>query len=343
MIKQPMEMDFNDKKFAMIIYGSPGVGKTTLALSAPEPIIIDFDRGISRVSAQHRKTAILCDKYEDVLQDIESPEVAACQTIIIDTGGSFVSFLQDWAMRSNPTLNRQKNGAISLKGFGAVKQEFSRFTSYIRDVKHKNLIYIFHSEEKTDKDGNSQQRLMCEGASKNLVWTPCDFGGYVQMIGNDRTISFTPEQEFFAKGCHGIKGRHKIPELGLADENNFVTRLFEAAKQSLAAENEMFAPMKEQYDLIMVKVREIVEGITDVDSANAAAVALPALDHALTSKKEASAMLQQKTAALGLIWSKANGSYIGKAVDEATAQEDDSAAVKAEKRPEKKQTEKLGD
>lgn len=43
MIRQPEEMTFTDKKFSMIIYGSPGLGKTTLALSAPAPVIIDFD------------------------------------------------------------------------------------------------------------------------------------------------------------------------------------------------------------------------------------------------------------------------------------------------------------
>lgn len=63
MIKQPEEMTFSDKTFSMILYGSPGVGKTTLALSAPDPIIIDFDRGISRVKAQHRKPTIVCDTY----------------------------------------------------------------------------------------------------------------------------------------------------------------------------------------------------------------------------------------------------------------------------------------
>ena len=84
MIKQPIDMTFSDKKFSIILYGSPGVGKTTLALSAPDPVIIDFDRGMSRVKAQHRKTTIVCTNYEEVLSDIESPEVAACQTIIID-------------------------------------------------------------------------------------------------------------------------------------------------------------------------------------------------------------------------------------------------------------------
>ena len=40
-----------------------------------------------------------------------------------DTGEAFVTYLQDWAMRTNPAQNRQKNGAPSLKGFGAVKEE----------------------------------------------------------------------------------------------------------------------------------------------------------------------------------------------------------------------------
>lgn len=309
MIKQPIDMTFSDKKFSMILYGSPGVGKTTLALSAPDPVIIDFDRGMSRVKAQHRKTTIVCANYEEVLSDIESPEVAACQTIIIDTGGSFVTFLQDWAMRSNPAVNKQKNGSISLKGFGAVKSEFNRFTSYIKDVLNKNVIYVFHSEEKTDKDGNTQQRLMCEGAAKNIVWTPCDFGGYVQMIGDSRVVCFTPEQEYFAKGCHGIAGRYTVPQLGPTDQNDFLTKLFDKAKKSIEDENQVFAPLKEQYDAAMAQVAEILASITDIETANAAAAKIPTLDHALTSKKEASAMLKAKTSELGLIWSRELNSF----------------------------------
>ena len=141
MIKQPIDMEFSDKKFSMILYGSPGLGKTTLALSAPDPILIDFDRGVSRVKAYHRKTTIICSTYEEVLEDIRSPEIKDCQTIIIDTGGSFVTYLQDWAMRANPAQNRQKNGALSLKGFGAVKQEFQRFTNMVKDTMNKNIIY----------------------------------------------------------------------------------------------------------------------------------------------------------------------------------------------------------
>ena len=310
MIVTPENMSFDSKKFSMILYGSPGVGKTTLALSAPDPILIDFDRGMSRVRTQHRKTSIFCDTYEDVLTDLESPAMKDFQTIVVDTGGSFITYLQDWAMRADPKVNKQKNGAISLKGFGAVKQEFSRFTGYVRDTLNKNLIYVFHSMEQTDKDGNVQVRLMCEGAAKNIVWTPCDFGGYVQMIGNQRVVCFTPEQEYFAKGCHGIKGQMVVPELGPNDENNFISRLFDKAKANIAAEAEAYAPIKAQYEAVMETVRKMLESVTDAESANKVSADIQALAHASTSLKESSKMLKDKAASIGLVYSKSAAGFI---------------------------------
>lgn len=309
MIRQPEEMTFTDKKFSMIIYGSPGLGKTTLALSAPAPVIIDFDRGISRVKAYHRKTTIECQTYEEVLDDLQSPIVKDCQTLIIDTGGSFISFLQDWAMRSDPASNQKKKGGISQSGYGAVKVEFARFTSLIRDIMNKNLIYVFHSDEQKDKDGIPQQRLICEGSSRNTVWTPCDFGGYMQMLGNKRYISFTPEQEFFAKGCHGIEGRYEVPSLGPADKNDFLTKLFAQARANIAADNEAFAPVREQYNTVMKQVLEIIKGISTVDDATKAAHHLPTLNHAMTSKTEASNLLKVKAKELNLLWDKEAQEY----------------------------------
>lgn len=309
MIKQPIDMEFSDKKFSMILYGSPGLGKTTLALSAPDPILIDFDRGVSRVKAYHRKTTIICSTYEEVLEDIRSPEIKDCQTIIIDTGGSFVTYLQDWAMRANPAQNRQKNGALSLKGFGAVKQEFQRFTNMVKDTMNKNIIYVFHSDEQKDKDGNPMQRLQCEGAARNLVWQPCDLGAYMQMIGNRRVINFTPTDEFFAKGCYGIDGQREVPTIGLTDKNDCLTRLFEEAKANIAAENDAFIPIKEQYDAVMADAREIIASVSTVEEANAAAEMLPKLDHALTSKKEIGALLNARAKELGFVWDKESKSY----------------------------------
>lgn len=311
MIVRPEEMSFENKKFVVILYGSPGIGKTTLAFSAPKPILVDFDKGVSRVKVYHRKDTIMCSNYKEVLSDIASPAIKDYETIVIDTGGSFVTYLQDWAMKENPAVNTQKNGAISLKGFGAVKAEFIRFSNYVRDILNKNLIYVFHSVEEKDKEGNPMQRLLCEGSARNLVWQPADLGGYIQMIGNKRTISFTPEQEFFAKGCYGIEGRKEIPTLSPTDKNDFLTRLFDEAKENLRKESEVFLPVKQKYEEVMEQAKDIVEAAQTADDVNKAVEELQKLDHALTSKKESALLLHEKATSLGLTYDKTSKTYRG--------------------------------
>lgn len=309
-IKQPNELNFNDKKFSMIIYGSPGVGKTTLALSAPNPILFDFDRGISRVKAEHRKATSVCDTYEEVLADINSAEMKNYDTIIIDTGGSFVTFLKDWAFRTRPGCKTKNGDFHGMKGFGEVKNEFARFTEDIKTRLNKNIIYIFHSVESADRDGNPVQRLNCEGSTKNTVWTPCDFGGYVQMLGTRRDICFTPEQEFFAKGCHGISGHRTIPALQDGTVNNFITKIFEEAKQNIIKEQAALEPIKAQYTATMDSVKALIENVTDINSCNAALAEIGAMKHALTSKKEAGALLNAKAKEIGLAYDKTAKAYV---------------------------------
>ena len=311
-IIRPESMDFSKQTFSAIIYGSPGVGKTTLALSAPSPVLIDFDHGVSRVRAAHRAPTIVCSNYEEVLRDVKSPEMKEFETIIIDTGGSFVEYLKDWAFRTKADA-RTKAGAFNgLKGFGYVKSEFASFTGHIKTVLNKNVIYVFHSTEQADKDGNPTQRLMCEGSVRNTVWNPCDFGGYVQMIGSKRVICFSPTQEYFAKGTHGVAGEIPVPTLTDGTPNDFMTKLFEQARQSIIEENDAYAPQKRQYDEVMDLVRTCLDNVEDAETATMAAQTIQGFDHALTSKKEASAMLKAKTDALGLRWSKDAGGYVQK-------------------------------
>ena len=307
MILTPEKMDFSKQTFSAIVYGSPGIGKTTLACSAPKPLLIDFDRGVSRVRADHRVPTIIAENYEEVWNDLQSPDVAPFETIIIDTGGGFVTYLKDWAFRTKPQAKTKAGEFSSLKGFGFVKTEFQYFTNHIKTVMNKNIIYVFHAEEKADKDGNPVQRLLCEGSARNTVWNSCDFGGYLQMLGTQRTICFTPEQEYFAKGTHGINGKIAVPFLDNKHPNTFMTQLFEQARKNIEAEKEYFEPLKAQYAATMENVQGIIGDIVDAETANVAAETIAGLEHALTSKQEALAMLTEKTNALGLKYTKKDG------------------------------------
>ena len=42
-----------------LIYGQAGMGKTTLALSAPKPLLLDFDNGVKRVNMTHLDLSLI--------------------------------------------------------------------------------------------------------------------------------------------------------------------------------------------------------------------------------------------------------------------------------------------
>jgi len=311
-IVRPQDMDFSKQTFSAIIYGSPGMGKTTLAISAPKPVLIDFDNGVSRVAAAHRVPTIMCSTYEEVLKDIDSPEMDEFETIVIDTGGSFVSYLKDWAFRTKKDAKTMKGTPNTLKMFGYAKSEFAAFSEKITKVKKKNVIYVFHSEEKMDKDGNPVQRLMCEGAARNTVWNSCDFGGYLQMVNNERKLCFTPTDDYFAKGTHGIVGQIAVPQLTEGQPNDLMTRLFEQARKSIIEETKVLSEQMKQYEETIGDVKAILEAVTDVETANMALAQISDLTHALTSKKESGAMLNAKAKELGLKYDGKAKAYVAR-------------------------------
>lgn len=310
-IVMPNEMDFTNKNFSMIISGSPGIGKTTVALSAPDPVLVDFDDGVSRVKARHRKPTVIGKTYEEIRDDVtKSPLVKQAQTLVIDTGGAFITYLQDWAIRDNPGQNKQKNSeAISQKGFGAVKAEFVRFTNMLRTTMKKNIIYIFHTVE--EKDGDiTRYRLMCEGSARNIVWQPCDLGCFMQISNSKRYLGFTPTEQYFAKGCYGITGLVEVPELDESMPNDLITRLFGRARENISRESAQGAEETARYNEAMEAVKPIIESIVDSETALAATTQLKEISHALSSEREARAMLSAKVKELGLKWDKAAGAYV---------------------------------
>ena len=129
------------------------------------------------------------------------------------------------------------------------------------------------------------------------------------MIGNDRVVSFTPSQEFFAKGCYGIEGTIAVPALKPTDKNDMLTRLFEKARNQIQSEVEALNPVKEQYEAVMAEVNALLEQVQTVDDLNEAKDVIASMDHVLTSKAEAGAMIKEKAKAIGAVLDKATKTY----------------------------------
>ena len=304
-IVKPTEMDFSKKNIIMIVSGLPGTGKTTLALSAPDVLLIDTDEGLARVNPAHRKDASVCKTYEEILADIKAAE-GQYKTIVIDTCGALIEYMKDWAMRTDPKASKN-NGGFSLQGYGVIKQEFLRLSAELR--KKFNVIFLFHENMTKNGDEGTFYELVVEGSTRTLVYQPADLAAHLFIMNGKRYLGFTPTEQYSAKSAYGIKGLVEVPELKDGDPNDFLTKLFAKVRDNLAKESKTLAPQKDTYAEAMAEAKSICECVHAPEDVAQAAQAIAGLTHALTSEKEAKAMLKARIAELNIVWDKASKTY----------------------------------
>ena len=304
-IVKPTEMNFSNKNIIAIISGLPGTGKTTLALSAPDVLLIDTDEGMARVNPAHRKDASICKTYEEVLADIKAAE-GQYKTIVIDTCGALIEYMKDWAMRTDPKASK-KDGGFSLQGYGIIKSEFIRLSAELR--KKFNVIFLFH-ESMTKVDENVFYELVVEGSARTLVYQPADLAAHLFIQNGKRYLGFTPTEQYSAKSAYGINGLIEVPELKEGEENNFLTKLFAKVRSNLAAESAALSPEKEKYDVAISIAKKMVDSVNSPEQVQEVVDGLKRLDHALTSEKEATAMLKARCKELDIVWDKVKKTYV---------------------------------
>ena len=307
MIHNPNEIREGNKKIRMLIAGYPGIGKSTLALSAPKPLHIDVDFGIDRIEPRYRAPYIQPKNYEEILSDLTPENVAPFETLVFDTGGKLISLMSLWAIKKDPKYG-QRDGSLSLKGYGAVGKEFVRLMDYCFYELKKNIVIVFHATEEKDGDA-TRLRIKVEGQTKNNVWEPMDLGGFVEIYGNDRTIGFSNCEKYFAKGTRGISGIRKIPALGPSSANDFLTKLFEEYNAKAAEEVAHNAQETEKYNRAMELGRAVIEGVHDAASANDSMADFKAIPHALASERELGVLWNGKIKELGLLYDKVLKAY----------------------------------
>ena len=306
MIQKPENIIPSEKKIRMLIAGYPGIGKSTLALSAPRPLHIDCDFGIDRVEPQYRKPFIQPGSYAELQNDLQPGNLADYDTLVFDTGGKLITLMSQWAIQQDPKYG-QRDGSLSLKGYGFVGREFVRLMDYCFYTLKKHIVIIFHATEEKDGD-NTRLRIKVEGQTKNNVWEPMDLGGFMEMQGNDRTIGFSNCERYFAKGTRGIHGIYKIPDLK-DHKNDFLTWLFNEYNKKSEAEVAAATEQQQKYTEAMAVGREIISNVTDAETANKAIKAMATLEHALTSKKELDVEWKAKIKSLGLTYNKTTKTY----------------------------------
>ena len=305
MVVHSDQLTFDDLHITFLGFGAPGTGKSTIGYSARKPLFINLDKGAHRVKPEHRdgKDTSVCSNFDEVKADVEYAK-GKYQTIVIDTGGALVEMLKQYVV-DHPSEFKggaKSMGGISLQGYGFVKQLWNDFANMVRS--NFDVVYIFHETAEKNNDEGVFYNIVVEGAARNSVWQSADLAARLFISNGQRYLGFTPTESYSAKSSFGISGLVAVPELKPGDKNDFLEKLFDKARANLKAENESLAPKKEKYDAAMAEAKRACEAVNKPEDVAPAAKYIKSLEHALTSEKEATAMLKSRLAELGIVWDK---------------------------------------
>ena len=247
--------------FVGLIYGQPGVGKSTLALSAPNPICIDFDHGMKRVQPQHRAPSLQVATYAQVLELLNGKEIEPFDTIIMDTLGKTIDRICDYCASNNPKA-RQGDGTMTRKGWGEVKNTFHALLKLLKS-KGKSLLFVAHESEEKNGD-DTIKRPDCSGSARKDIVKELDFMGYMEMVGTKRTINFAPTDKYYAKNSLGLKHAIEIPDTEKG--NSFIAK--EIVKLSEERLKEQSA-LRVAYDALIKGIDAAIGATTNAEQVNA--------------------------------------------------------------------------
>jgi hypothetical protein len=306
LIKKPHELTVQPT-IKVLIYGQPGLGKTTFALSAPNPLLIDFDGGVHRVNAAHQCDTLPVSNYQEFL-DVLKENLGSYKTLVIDTAGKMLDYMGAYLIAGDPKLGK-RDGSLTLPGYGARKAEFVRVLKQI-SIMGKHLVFVAH--EKEDKDGDQKVvRPEIGGSSAGDLIKELDLVGYMEAIGKRRTISFNPCEKYYAKNVCNLPAIIDIPVLideagELVIPNNQLANIFDVYNNNLEKRKAIAAEYAELIEMINIKIDSVI----DADTANEVSEwAIKFANWIWDAKLQASTRLNNKAKEVGLTFNKEKKRY----------------------------------
>lgn len=293
----------------MMIYGQAGMGKSTLALSTPKPLLLDFDNGVKRINMSHLEgiDTVQVGSWQDV-KDVLQEDLSAYQTIVIDTIGKMMDFIITYKCGS-----RQPQ----IRDWGGINQEFSWLTRTVGSL-NKNVVFVAHRDTRKEGDDTVFIPALRE-KSYNAIVTELDLLGYLEMRNDNgrqmRTITFDPTSRNDGKNTCNLPGVMTIPTIVDAQgkptaKNDFIER------SVIAPYLGMLSAKKDEikkYNALLSEIEDGISLITDAQSANFFTDHVNDYKHVGSSLMKARSLFSARVKELGLVYNKDTKAYEDKA------------------------------
>lgn len=293
----------------MMIYGQAGMGKTTLALSAPKPLLLDFDNGVKRVNNAHLADVdvVQVTQWKEI-KDLLEKERAALEpyeTIVVDTVGKMIDFIITYCVGT-----RQPK----IQDWSKINAEYQWLCRELGNI-GKNLIFVAHRDTRREGEETVFVPSIRE-KNYNAIVTELDLLGYVEMKSDRgvpiRTITFDPTARNDGKNTCGLPSVMTIPEVITREGkvlrgNDFVTtQVMDPYRRMLEEKSQM----RKAYDALMADLKGSIAGIDSADMANAFVAEMKNRQHIGNSRGIAGTLFNERIKQLGLTLDPKTKQYV---------------------------------
>ncbi len=279
-----------------LIYGEPGIGKTSLAFSASNPLLLDFDKGAHR--SAFRRDIVSIDQWSDVA-GIDAHDLEHFDTIVVDTVGRCLDVLTADLQEQNPKV-RTRTGGLTLQGWGDLKASFAAWIKSLRGF-GKDIILVAHDRE--DKRGDDVVlRADIQGGSYAEVFKLADAVGLLMPVDGERVLRFDPSDQHSGKNPAGL-GPITVPNL--ATEPDFYAGITQQIKDGIGTISEASKAIAKEVN----KLAKKIEKVDDAAGMNKTLKAVNKIDTPAV-KVQAKRLMQDRCKIIGVAFDKDAGEFV---------------------------------
>lgn len=216
-----IESGHGQEGFLVLLYGVPGVGKSTLAAQAPVPFFVDLEDGLKTIRC--KKSRLLTD-LESIYKVVDWFVSSEFETLVIDSITVFETIIHDVVALENGKAH------IGLIGFqNGYKFAIQHFQTLINKLKlickaGKNVILVGHSTVSTitNPQGESynQYTIGLHKSANDFIWAHvdaalfCNVDLFVKKNSSDDYIAKRKDVRIYTtmQGFCVAKNRYNMPE-----------------------------------------------------------------------------------------------------------------------------------
>ena len=272
-----------------MIYGQVGSGKTTLALSAPRPLLLDFDGGIHRVNFGHvGDNTVQIKRWGEALSVLQE-DLSDFDTIIVDTIGKMMDYIIEMA---------EQNRISGWKKWDFINDEFKKFIRTI-DRLNKHIILIAHRDTRPEGDETVFVPSLREKNYTSII-TELDLIGYISIVGVERTITFNPIKNDGKNTLHlpDMKIPVVVNQKREALPNTFFTdKILKPFKEDIQVK----INYGKEYEALIEEIKSDITFIESEIEANAFLDKMKSLKHIGNSLAMSRKLFSDKVKELGLV------------------------------------------